>query len=188
MAKAVFDELAKPAAKPRFTVGIKDDVTHLSLDYDAGWSIEGDEVVRAVFYGLGSDGTVGANKNTIHIIGDHTESFVQAYFVYDSKKSGAMTVSHLRFGPRQIRAPYLIERANFLGCHQTSFVGRYKMLQMVAPGGVFLLNTAAGPLEAWETLPKDDQDSIREPRSCVLSSSTPTAWRARTAWAGASTP
>ncbi|MBI5247591.1 MAG: pyruvate:ferredoxin (flavodoxin) oxidoreductase [Elusimicrobia bacterium] len=161
MAKAVFDELAGPAPKPRFTVGIEDDVTHLSLTYDPAWSVEGDEVVRAVFYGLGSDGTVGANKNTIHIIGDHTESFVQAYFVYDSKKSGAMTVSHLRFGPNPIRAPYLIEQAGFLGCHQTSFVGRYKMLRMLAPGGVFLLNTAAGPLEAWETLPKDDQDEIR---------------------------
>jgi len=161
MAKAVFDELAKPSPKPRFTVGIEDDVTHLSLSCDADWSIEGDEVVRAVFYGLGSDGTVGANKNTIHIIGDHTESFVQAYFVYDSKKSGAMTVSHLRFGPKQIRAPYLIEQADFLGCHQTSFVGRYKMLRMLAPGGVFLLNTAAGPLQAWETLPKEDQDEIK---------------------------
>ncbi len=161
MAKVVFEELAKPSPKQRFTVGIEDDVTGLSLAYDPDYSIEGEEVVRAVFYGLGSDGTVGANKNTIHIIGDHTESFVQAYFVYDSKKAGAMTVSHLRFGPRPIRAPYLIEQTNFLGCHQTSFVGRYQMLRMVAPGGVFLLNTTAGPLEAWETLPKDDQDSIR---------------------------
>ncbi|MDP3542617.1 MAG: pyruvate:ferredoxin (flavodoxin) oxidoreductase [Elusimicrobiota bacterium] len=161
MAKAVFDELSKASPKPRFTVGIEDDVTYLSLKHDPDWSIEGDEVVRAVFYGLGSDGTVGANKNTIHIIGDHTDSFVQAYFVYDSKKSGAMTVSHLRFGPEQIRAPYLIEKTNFLGCHQTSFVGRYKMLRMIAPGGVFLLNTAAGPLAAWETLPKEDQEEIR---------------------------
>jgi len=161
MAKAVFDELDKKTPKPRFTVGIEDDVTNLSLRYDAAWSIEGDEVVRAVFYGLGSDGTVGANKNTIHIIGDHTDSFVQAYFVYDSKKSGAMTVSHLRFGPDPIRAPYLIDRANFVGCHQTSFTGRYDMTGMIAPGGVFLLNTSAGPREAWETLPKRDQDAIR---------------------------
>ncbi|MEK7384666.1 MAG: 2-oxoacid:acceptor oxidoreductase family protein, partial [Elusimicrobiota bacterium] len=106
-------------------------------------------------------GTVGANKNTIHIIGDHTEYFVQAYFVYDSKKAGAMTVSHLRFGPRPIRAPYLIESTNFLGCHQTMFVGRCKMLRLLAPKGVFLLNTAAGSDAAWETLPKDDQDEIR---------------------------
>ncbi|MEK7389509.1 MAG: pyruvate:ferredoxin (flavodoxin) oxidoreductase [Elusimicrobiota bacterium] len=161
MAKAVYDELDKSKPKTRFTIGIQDDVTHRSLAFDPSYSIEPDGVMRAVFYGLGSDGTVGANKNTIHIIGDHTDSFVQAYFVYDSKKSGAMTVSHLRFGPNPIRAPYLIERTNFLGCHQASFVGRYAMLQTVAQGGVFLLNTDASPEHAWETLPQEDQEAIR---------------------------
>ncbi len=161
MAKAVFDELGATKPRVRFTVGIEDDVTHLSLPYDPSFTLEGDEVVRAVFYGLGSDGTVGANKNTIHIIGEGTDEFVQAYFVYDSKKSGAMTVSHLRFGPKPIRAPYLVDRANFLGCHQTVFLGRYKMLELLVPGGVFLLNTAAGPDDAWATLPKSDQELIR---------------------------
>ena len=160
MVKAVFDELSKPEPKKHFTVGIKDDVTHHSLDCDPSFSIENDDVVRAVFFGLGSDGTVGANKNTIHIIGEGTDSFVQAYFVYDSKKAGAMTVSHLRFGPKPIRAPYLIDSTNFLGCHQTMFVGRYQMLRYLAPKGVFLLNTAAGPETAWETLPKADQEEI----------------------------
>ena len=160
MVKAVFDNLSAVEPKNHFTVGIKDDVMRRSLDFDASFSIESDEVVRAVFFGLGSDGTVGANKNTIHIIGEGTDSFVQAYFVYDSKKAGAITVSHLRFGPKPIRAPYLIESTNFLGCHQTMFVGRFKMLRFLAPKGVFLLNTAAGPQAAWETLPKDDQDEI----------------------------
>ncbi len=161
MAKAVFDQLAKAKPKERFTVGIEDDVTGLSLAYDPSYSIEPDSVVRAVFYGLGSDGTVGANKNTTHIIGDHTDSFVQAYFVYDSKKAGAMTVSHLRFGPEPIRAPYLVERANFLGCHQSSFVGRYRMLKILAPGGVFLLNTAASAEAAWASLPAEDRAQLR---------------------------
>ncbi len=161
MAKAVFDELSKAAPKPRFTVGVEDDLTGLSLSYDPAYSIEPDSVVRAVFYGLGSDGTVGANKNTTHIIGDHTDSFVQAYFVYDSKKAGAMTVSHLRFGPGPIRAPYLVERANFLGCHQSSFVGRYRMLKILAPGGVFLLNTSAPPEAAWAALPAGDRAELR---------------------------
>ena len=161
MAKAVFDELSAAKPRARFSAGINDDVTYLSLPYDPAYAIEGDDVVRAVFYGLGSDGTVGANKNTIHIIGEGTDEFVQAYFVYDSKKSGAMTVSHLRFGPKPIRAPYLVDRANFLGCHQTVFLGRYKMLELLVPGGVFLLNTAAGPDEAWATLPRSDQAQIR---------------------------
>jgi len=160
MVKSVYDELSKSSPKNHFTVGINDDVTHLSLDYDPSFSVESNDVVRAVFYGLGSDGTVGANKNTIHIIGEGTDEYVQAYFVYDSKKSGAMTVSHLRFGPKPIRAPYLVERANFLGVHQTVFLGRYKMLNLLVPGGVFLLNTAAGPEEAWETLPKAEQEEI----------------------------
>jgi pyruvate-ferredoxin/flavodoxin oxidoreductase len=120
-----------------------------------------DKAVKAVFFGLGSDGTVGANKNTIHIIGEGTDQFVQAYFVYDSKKSGAMTVSHLRFGVEPIRAPYLVDRANFVGCHQTQFIGRYHMLELLVPGGGFLLNTPASVDAVWSTLTATDQALIR---------------------------
>jgi pyruvate-ferredoxin/flavodoxin oxidoreductase len=160
MAKAVFDELKKEKPKTRFTVGIRDDVTNLSLDCDPAFSVENPKTMRAIFFGLGSDGTVGANKNTIHIIGDGTENYVQAYFVYDSKKAGAMTVSHLRFGPEPIRAPYLIETAGFLGCHQTIFLSRYKMLRWLSEGGIFLLNTAAAPEAVWDTLPAEDRQEI----------------------------
>ena len=140
MAKAVFDELDRPAPKREFTVGIVDDVTGLSLAVDERFQIEPENSVRAVFFGLGADGTVGANKNTIKIIGEETGNFAQAYFVYDSKKSGAVTISHLRFGPEPIRAPYLISRASFVGCHQFNFLGRYNVLEPAEPGGVFLLN------------------------------------------------
>ena len=160
MVKAVFDNLSQDKPRNHFTVGIEDDVSHLSLSYDPSFSIETDDVVRAVFYGLGADGTVGANKSSINIIGEGTDSFVQAYFVYDSKKAGAMTVSHLRFGPKPIRAPYLIDRSNFLACHQTVFLSRYKMLRGIVPGGVFLLNTQAAPEQVWETLPEDYQEEI----------------------------
>jgi len=144
MVKGVFDELK--AARPRnhFTVGILDDVTHTSLDFDPGFSIERDDVVRALFYGLGSDGTVGANKNSCKIIGDAGRC-AQGYFVYDSKKSGAMTVSHLRFGPRPIRAPYLVERAAFVACHHPSLVGRVDVLEHLADGGTFLFNGSEIP-------------------------------------------
>ena len=164
MAKAVFDELGKKEPKDGFTVGIRDDVSRTSLDWDPAFDVEGRDTVRAVFYGLGSDGTVGANKSTIAIIGDGTEAYVQAYFVYDSKKAGAMTVSHLRFGPKPIRAPYLIERAGFLACHQTVFLQRYDMLKCLEPGGVFLLNTPAAPEEVWKTLPRRCQREIIEKR------------------------
>ncbi len=128
MVKAVYDNLKKPQPKDHFTIGINDDVTHTSLDYDAAFSTEPDSVVRAMFYGLGADGTVGANKNSIKIIGENTDNYAQGYFVYDSKKSGAMTVSHLRFGPQPIHSSYLVSKANFVACHQWIFLERYDML------------------------------------------------------------
>src|SRR5262249_20063362 len=136
-----------------FTVGIDDDVTHTSLAYDPSFSLEPDDVFRALFYGLGADGTVGANKNSIHIIGEHTDNYAQGYFVYDSKKSGAITVSHLRFGPRPIRSTYLVSQAHFIGCHQPVFLERYDMLQYIRPGGTFLVNTPHRPDEVWDRLP-----------------------------------
>jgi pyruvate-ferredoxin/flavodoxin oxidoreductase len=144
MAKGVFDHLLDPKPLKQFTVGIVDDVTHLSIDYDRAFSTETTDVYRAMFYGLGSDGTVGANKNTIKIIGEEGGRFAQGYFVYDSKKAGAITVSHLRFGPRPIRSTYLVTSANFIACHQPQFVERVDMLKDLAPGGTFLLNAPAG--------------------------------------------
>jgi pyruvate-ferredoxin/flavodoxin oxidoreductase len=160
--KAIYDHLAQAKPKNHFTVGIHDDVTHTSLEYDPDFSIEADNVVRAVFYGLGSDGTVGANKNSIKIIGENTDNYAQGYFVLDSKKSGSMTTSHLRFGPQPIRAPYLVSRANFVACHQQNFLERYNMLEEAMPGGVFLLNTHYGPDEVWEHLPRPTQQQIIE--------------------------
>jgi len=139
MVKGVFDYVASPHAHGPFTVGINDDVTHLSIAYDPSFTTESDDVVRAMFYGLGSDGTVSANKNSCKIIGD-TPRFIQGYFVYDSKKAGSVTVSHLRFGPRPIRSTYLIDRANFIACHQPQFLERIDMVKDLAPGGTFLLN------------------------------------------------
>jgi pyruvate-ferredoxin/flavodoxin oxidoreductase len=162
MVAGIFDELAKEAPKNHFTIGIEDDVTHTSLDYDAELDIESDDVFRAVFWGLGADGTVGAAKNSIKIIGDETDANVQGYFVYDSRKSGAMTVSHLRFGPDPIGAHYLIHRANFVGCHQMVFLERYDVLKYAKKGGVFLLNTTAGPLNVWDSLPRGIQRQIIE--------------------------
>ena len=129
MVKAIFDNLAQSSPKNHFTIGINDDVTHTSLDVDPGFSIEPDDVVRAQFFGLGSDGTVGANKESIKIIGENTDNFAQGYFVYDSKKSGAMTISHLRFGPRPIRSTYLISEAQFVACHQPFLLETYDVLQ-----------------------------------------------------------
>ncbi|HEV2732574.1 MAG TPA: 2-oxoacid:acceptor oxidoreductase family protein [Terriglobales bacterium] len=149
MVKAVYDSLAKPEAQNHFTIGINDDVSHTSLDYDPEFSIETETVVRAMFYGLGADGTVGANKNSIKIIGENTENYAQGYFVYDSKKSGAMTVSHLRFGPEPIHSSYLISKANFVACHQWIFLERYDMLSALVEGGAFLLNSPFGPDEVW---------------------------------------
>jgi pyruvate-ferredoxin/flavodoxin oxidoreductase len=160
--KAVFDELAKPAPKAHFTVGIVDDVTHLSLPVDPEFDIEPDDVVRGVFFGLGSDGTVGANKNSIKIIAEETENDGQGYFVYDSKKAGAVTISHLRFGPRKIRSSYLIKRANFVACHQFSFLDRYDMTGYAVPGGIFLLNAPFGKDEIWDHLPREVQQDLIE--------------------------
>ena len=142
MAKSVFENIDRDDPKNHFTVGIHDDVTHTSLPYDPSWSIEDPEGVRALFYGLGSDGTVGANKNSCKILGD-AGHYAQGYFVYDSKKSGAATVSHLRFGPRPIAKPYLIEQANFVACHQQSLLERYDVTKELLPGGTFLFNGTA---------------------------------------------
>ncbi len=160
MIKAVFDETARPVMKNHFTIGIDDDVTHTSLDYDPNFSTESDDVVRAVFFGLGSDGTVGANKNSIKIIGENTPNYAQGYFVLDSKKSGSVTVSHLRFGPRPFHSPYLIDRANFVACHQFGFLERFDMLKLAQPGATFLLNSPYGPDEVWEHLPQEVQRAI----------------------------
>jgi pyruvate-ferredoxin/flavodoxin oxidoreductase len=162
MIVAVFENLSADKPKNHFTIGINDDVTHTSLSFDPDFSIEPDEVVRAVFYGLGADGTVGANKNSIKIIGENTPNYAQGYFVYDSKKSGSMTTSHLRFGPKPIRSPYLINRAQFVACHQTNFLERYDMLKDLMPGGVFLLNTPAPPDQVWDTLPGPVQRALIE--------------------------
>ena len=160
MVKAVYDNLAAPKPKDHFTVGIHDDVGHTSLDYDPDFSVEPDSVVRAMFYGLGADGTVGANKNSIKIIGENTDNYGQGYFVYDSKKSGAMTVSHLRFGPQPIRSSYLISKANFVACHQWIFLERYDMLSTLVPGGVFLLNSPFNKDEVWAQLPREVQTQL----------------------------
>jgi pyruvate-ferredoxin/flavodoxin oxidoreductase len=160
MVKAVYDNLRKPEPKDHFTIGINDDVTHTSIDYDAAYSTEPDSVVRALFYGLGADGTVGANKNSIKIIGENTDNYAQGYFVYDSKKSGAMTVSHLRFGPQPIRSSYLVSKANFVACHQWIFLERYDMLSSLVDGGVFLVNSPFGEEQVWDHLPREVQSQL----------------------------
>ncbi len=160
MVKAIFDELGKPQPKNHFTIGIHDDVTHTSLDYDPKFEIESDEVTRALFFGLGSDGTVGANKNSIKIIGENTDLYCQGYFVFDSKKSGSQTVSHLRFGPEQIHAPYLIQSANFIACHQFNLIEKIEVLRNAAAGSVFLLNSPYSADEVWDKLPQPVQEAI----------------------------
>ncbi|MBD2139016.1 pyruvate:ferredoxin (flavodoxin) oxidoreductase [Anabaena sp. FACHB-1237] len=160
MVKAVFDNLAKNAPKNHFTIGINDDVTFTSLDFDPSFSTEPDHVVRAMFYGLGSDGTVGANKNSIKIIGEGTENNAQGYFVYDSKKSGSMTVSHLRFGKSQIRSTYLIDQANFIGCHHWGFIEKIDILKNAASRATFLINTPYPVDQVWQHLPLKVQKQI----------------------------
>jgi pyruvate-ferredoxin/flavodoxin oxidoreductase len=160
MVKGIFDELAKAAPKNHFTIGINDDVSHTSLSYDPEFSTEDAKTVRALFYGLGSDGTVGANKNSIKIIGDNTPNFAQGYFVYDSKKSGSMTTSHLRFGPHPIRSSYLITRASFVACHNFSFLEKMEVLEAAMPGAVFLLNSPYSAAEVWDHLPKTTQQEM----------------------------
>ena len=160
MVKAVYDEAAKLEPKNSFTIGIDDDVSYTSLPYDPSFSTEDPKAVRCLFYGLGADGTVGANKNSIKIIGEDTPNYAQGYFVYDSKKSGSMTVSHLRFGPNPIRAIYLIDRANFVACHQFAFLEQYNVLKSAEKGGTFLLNSPYGPDEVWDKMPKTIQQEI----------------------------
>jgi pyruvate-ferredoxin/flavodoxin oxidoreductase len=160
MVKGVFEELEKENSRKHFTVGIVDDVTHTSIDYDPTFSTEETDTVRALFYGLGADGTVGANKNSIKIIGEDTDLFAQGYFVYDSKKSGSMTTSHLRFGPKPIRSSYLITRANFVACHQFAFLERLNLLKYAEPGATFLLNSLFGPNDVWAMLPRTIQQEI----------------------------
>ncbi len=160
MVKAIFDEMKKAEPKNHFTVGINDDLTHKSLDIDPDFDIEPEDVHRAIFFGLGSDGTVGANKNSVKIIGEETENYAQGYFVYDSKKAGAVTISHLRFGPHPIGSPYLIKRATFVACHQWQFLDRYDVLECAADGGVFLLNSIFAPDDLWSRLPSEMQEQI----------------------------
>ncbi len=160
MCVAVFDNLKEGNGKNHFTIGIKDDVTHKSLEFDPSFNIESEKVVRAIFYGLGADGTVGANKNSIKIIGENTDNHAQGYFVYDSKKSGSMTISHLRFGPEPIHSPYLIKQANFVACHQPIFLKKINMVDHLIPGGSFLLNTDKPVDKVWDSLPREIQESL----------------------------
>jgi pyruvate-ferredoxin/flavodoxin oxidoreductase len=160
MLKGVFDEMAKAEPKKHFTVGIIDDVTDTSLSWDATFTTEKDDVTRAVFYGLGADGTVGANKNSIKIIGEETDNFAQGYFVYDSRKSGSMTVSHLRFGPRPIHSTYLVNDANFIACHLAVFLEKIDVLEKAVAGATFLLNTQVPADQVWDSMPRHIQEQI----------------------------
>jgi pyruvate-ferredoxin/flavodoxin oxidoreductase len=160
MIKGVFDEMAKSQPKNHFTIGINDDVTHSSLDYDPDFAIEPTDMVRAMFWGLGADGTVSANKNSIKIIGEETPYYAQGYFVYDSKKSGARTTSHLRFGPHLIHSTYLLQKANFVAVHQFGFLERYNVLADAGQGATFLLNSPYGPDEVWDQLPRQVQEQM----------------------------
>ncbi len=162
MVVRIYEELTKATPQNHFTIGINDDVTHTSLAFDPTFSTESPETVRAMFFGLGADGTVGANKNTIKIIGEDTDLNVQGYFVYDSKKSGSVTTSHLRFSKKPIHSTYLISSANFVGCHQFSFMERLDVLRAADPGSVFLLNSPFGPEEVWDNLPRSAQKAIIE--------------------------
>ena len=162
MVKGVLDELAKPKPKNHFTVGIEDDLTYTHIDPDASFSSEQEGIYRAMFYGLGSDGTIGANKNSIKIIGEDTDNYVQGYFVYDSKKAGVLTVSHLRFGPQPIRSAYLVDGADFVACHVWSFLERYKTLLHARQGTTYLLNCPYPPEELWDRLPYESQARIIE--------------------------
>jgi len=164
MATAVWDELSKEEPKRHFTIGITDDVTRLSLEWDREISTERADVTRAVFFGLGSDGTVGASKNSVKIVGENTPMYAQGYFVYDSKKAGSMTVSHLRFSPRPIQSSYLVERASFVACHQFQFLASVDMLEMAEPGATFLLNSPFSATEVWDQLPRDVQQQIIDKR------------------------
>jgi len=160
MAKSVLDNLKEKRPRNHFTVGIHDDLTFTNIPWDEGFSSEHEGVHRAMFYGLGADGTVGANKNSIKIIAEATDNYSQGYFVYDSKKAGAITVSHLRFGKDKIQSPYLISKANFLACHKFSFIEKYDMLSKLEEGGIFLLNSPFASVEIWEKMPAEVQEQI----------------------------
>ncbi len=160
MIRGVFDEMAEEQPRYHFTVGIEDDVSHTSIPYDPSFTTESEDVVRAVFWGLGSDGTVSANKNTIKIIGEETDNYAQGYFVYDSKKAGAVTVSHLRFGPQPIRSTYLIDRAGFVGVHQFRFFAQFDVLERAAEGATVLINSPHDPEETWRLIPRSVQRQI----------------------------
>jgi len=160
MVKAIYDELRTVKPKRRFTVGVTDDVGGLSLALDEDFALDAKDEFRAVFVGLGADGTVGANKNSVKIVADHTPLYAQGYFVYDSKKSGAVTVSHLRFSPRPIKSPFLLQEADFVACHHFVFLDRYDVLQYAARGATLLLNAPYPPEEAWEKLPRATQRAI----------------------------
>jgi pyruvate-ferredoxin/flavodoxin oxidoreductase len=160
MVAGVFQEQNKTNPRQQFTVGILDDVSKLSIDYDPHFSTEGDDVVRAVFFGLGSDGTVSANRNSVKIVGENTQLHAQGYFVYDSRKAGSVTTSHVRFSPRPIKGSYLVHRANFVACHQFHFLERIDMLSMTDPGATFLLTSSYGPSEVWDHLPAEVQKQI----------------------------
>ena len=185
---AVYEELAKDAPKERFTLGINDDVTYLSLEEKPAPNTAAEGTVECKFWGLGGDGTVGANKNSTKIIGDHTDKYIQAYFQYDSKKTGGVTISHLRFGDKPIRAPYYINKADFVACHNPSYVIKgYKMVNDVKPGGVFMINCQWTP-ESWITTcpPRRSAISPRTISSCIPS--TPSTRPSKLAWASAPTP
>ncbi|MCC6485666.1 MAG: pyruvate:ferredoxin (flavodoxin) oxidoreductase [Armatimonadetes bacterium] len=168
MVKAVLDNLSSPQPKNHFTIGINDDVSLTSLPFDPSFNIEPEDVVRALFYGLGSDGTVGANKNSIKIIGENTDNYAQGYFVYDSKKSGAITISHLRFGPRPIRSTYLVDSASFVACHQWFLLERHNVLEKLRPGGVLLLNSPFSTEDVWDELPAHIQKEILSKKARVF--------------------
>lgn len=164
MVRSVFDELAKESPRRHFTIGIVDDVTHMSLSWDPTFKTKSDDVISSLFYGLGADGTVGANKNSIKIIGQETDNYVQGYFVYDSKKSGAITVSHLRSSPRPIRSAYLVTSARFVACHQFEFIDKIDVLEHAAPNSVFLLNAPGDASGVWDLLPSEMQEQMIEKR------------------------
>jgi pyruvate-ferredoxin/flavodoxin oxidoreductase len=160
MVKAIFDDLSAKTPRSHYTIGIVDDVTHRSMPYDASIDIEPADVVRSLFFGLGSDGTVGSNKNTIKIVGEETDLFAQGYFVYDSRKSGSTTVSHLRFSPRRIRAPWLVKDASFVACHHPQFLDKFEITELAAKGATLLLNAPWKPEEVWDRMPKEVQTQI----------------------------
>ena len=164
MVKSIFDELAQGKPRNHFTVGINDDVTHTSLPFDPAFSTEGEDTTRAVFFGLGADGTVGAVRNTVKIVGENTPLYAQGYFVYDSRKAGSLTISHLRISPRPIRGSYLVHSANFVACHQSHFPDRIDVLAMAEPGATFLLSSPFGPDEVWDSLPAETQQQIVDKR------------------------